>query len=159
MSTLDIELPDLDATTRLGAALARGLRRGDVIALRGDLGAGKTELARALIRAASADPDLIVPSPTFGLVEVYDTNAGAIWHFDLYRLDSPEQVWELGFEEALADGICVIEWPERLDGVLPARRLDVALHVTRGDARRATLTGESSWHDRLAALAQEWPGG
>src|SRR5262245_558571 len=107
-----LDLPDLDATIRLGASLAHGIRTGDVVALHGDLGAGKTELARAVIRAAAGDPDLIVPSPTFTLVEVYETPRATIWHFDLYRIDAPEQVWELGFEEALADGVTLIEWPE-----------------------------------------------
>jgi tRNA threonylcarbamoyladenosine biosynthesis protein TsaE len=131
------------------------VRTGDVIALHGDLGAGKTELARAIIRAAAGDPELIVPSPTFTLVEVYDTPDGAIWHFDLYRIDAPEQVWELGLEEALADGMSLIEWPERLGALLPARRLDLSLDITAGDARRACLTGDASWAGRIAALAQE----
>ena len=103
VETLSLKLPDLAATRRLGAALAAVARVGDVIALRGDLGAGKTELARATIRAAAGDPDLIVPSPTFALLETYDTPRGAFWHFDLYRLDAPGQVYELGWEDALAD--------------------------------------------------------
>lgn len=155
MAPLAVDLPDLDATIRLGALLARDLRVADVIALHGDLGAGKTELARAIIRAASDDAELIVPSPTFTLVETYDTQAGAIWHFDLYRIDAPEQVWELGFEEALADGISLIEWPERLGGLAPARRLDVYLALADGEARHATLAGDASWRARLDALAPE----
>lgn len=155
LPSLDVELPDLDATIRLGAALARGLTVGDVVALHGDLGAGKTELARAVIRTAAGDPELIVPSPTFTLAETYDTPGGAIWHFDLYRIDSPEQVWELGFEDALADGISLIEWPERLGALLPARRLDVTLVLTDGEARRATLTGDVSWHARMDVLERE----
>ena len=138
MAACDLELPDLDATIRLGAALARLIRVGDVIALHGDLGAGKTELARALIRAAAGDDALIVPSPTFTLVETYDT---------------PEQVWELGLEEALADGVALIEWPERLAGLLPSPRLDLTLRITQGDARQATLAGGSTWIDRIDALA------
>ena len=82
-------LPTEQATEALGATLAERLKPGDVVGLKGDLGAGKTTLARAIIRAAAADPDLIVPSPTFTLVEVYDTPRGAYWHFDLYRLDDP----------------------------------------------------------------------
>jgi tRNA threonylcarbamoyladenosine biosynthesis protein TsaE len=131
------------------------VRTGDVIALHGDLGAGKTELARAVIRAAAGDSALIVPSPTFTRVEVYDTPLGAIWHFDLYRIDAPEQVWELGLEEALADAVSLIEWPERLDALLPARRVDLTLEITAGDARRARLAGDASWTQRIAALAQE----
>ncbi|MGE5150089.1 MAG: tRNA (adenosine(37)-N6)-threonylcarbamoyltransferase complex ATPase subunit type 1 TsaE, partial [Rhodospirillaceae bacterium] len=119
-------LPNEQATEALGATLAARLKPGDVVGLKGDLGAGKTTLARAIIRAAAADPDLIVPSPTFTLVEVYDTPRGAYWHFDLYRLDDPEQVYELGWEEARAEGIVLVEWPERLGRLLP-QHLSVTL--------------------------------
>ncbi len=142
MPTFSLSLPDESATERLGAALAGRLRPRDVVALIGGLGAGKTTLARAILRAAAGDPALVVPSPTFTLVEVYDTPRGAFWHFDLYRLEAPEQVFELGWEEARADGIALVEWPERLDGLLPAERLAVALSV-EGGGRRATLEGEA----------------
>ena len=145
----------LAATARLGAALSRRLAAGDVVALHGELGAGKTELARAIIRAAAGDPELIVPSPTFTLAETYDTALGPIWHFDLYRLDSPEQVWELGFEEALADGISLIEWPERIGSLLPERRLDVTLTVAHDEARAVSLGSGASWTTRLTDLARE----
>ena len=130
-------LPNEQATEALGATLAARLKPGDVVGLKGDLGAGKTTLARAIVRAAAGDPDLIVPSPTFTLVEVYDTPKGAYWHFDLYRLDDPEQVYELGWEEALAEGIVLLEWPERLGPLLP-QHLGVTLEVD-GDGRRALL--------------------
>jgi tRNA threonylcarbamoyladenosine biosynthesis protein TsaE len=145
LRTITLALPDLAATARLGAALSRRLAMGDIVALHGDLGAGKTELARAIIRAAAGDEALIVPSPTFTLAETYDTPLGPIWHFDLYRLDSPEQVWELGFEEALAGGVSLIEWPARIGALLPVERLDATLTIER-DAARA---------DRLAGLARE----
>ena len=109
-------LPDERATEQLGATLAARLKPGDVVGLKGDLGVGKTTLARAIVRAACGDPEMVVPSPTFTLVEVYDTPKGSLWHFDLYRLEAPEQVFELGWEEALADGISILEWPERLAG-------------------------------------------
>ncbi len=125
------------ATEALGATLAERLKPGDVVGLRGELGAGKTTLARAILRTAAGDPDLIVPSPTFTLVEVYDTPRGSYWHFDLYRLEAPEQIYELGWEEALAGGIVLIEWPERLGNLLP-RHLSVMLEID-GDARRALL--------------------
>ncbi len=149
LRTITLALPDLAATARLGAALSRRLAAGDVVALHGDLGAGKTELARAIIRAAAGDEALIVPSPTFTLAETYDTSLGPIWHFDLYRLDAPEQVWELGFEEALAGGISLIEWPARIAALLPAKRLDVMLGVGRAEARPATIAGDMSWTTRL----------
>ena len=125
------------ATESLGASLAARLKPGDVVGLKGDLGAGKTTLARAIIRAAANDPDLIVPSPTFTLVEVYETPRGTFWHFDLYRLETPEQVYELGWEEALAEGIVLLEWPERLGRLLP-KHLSVILELD-GDGRRALL--------------------
>jgi len=131
-------LPNEQATEALGATLAARLKPGDVVGLKGDLGAGKTTLARAIIRAAAADPELIVPSPTFTLVEVYDTPRGSYWHFDLYRLDDPQQVYELGWEEALAEGIVLLEWPERLGRLLP-QHLSVTLELASDDGRRALL--------------------
>ena len=142
MPTFSFFLPDEAATERLGAALARRLRPRDVVALQGGLGVGKTTLARAILRAASGDPALIVPSPTFTLVEIYDTPMGVFWHFDLYRLEEPEQVFELGWEEARADGMALVEWAERLGTLLPRERLTVTLSM-EGDGRRADLEGEA----------------
>ena len=142
MPTFSFSLPDEAATERLGAALARRLRPRDVVALQGGLGVGKTTLARAILRAASGDPALIVPSPTFTLAEIYETPAGMYWHFDLYRLEAPEQVFELGWEEARADGIALVEWAERLTALLPRDRLTVTLSI-EGDGRRADLQGEA----------------
>jgi tRNA threonylcarbamoyladenosine biosynthesis protein TsaE len=140
--TFSFFLPDEAATERLGAALARRLRPRDVVALQGGLGVGKTTLARAILRAAAGDPALIVPSPTFTLVEIYDTPVGVFWHFDLYRLEEPEQVFELGWEEARADGTALVEWAERLGALLPRERLTVTLAM-EGDGRRADLEGEA----------------
>ena len=137
MPAFSMPLPNEQATEALGATLAVRLKPGDVVGLKGDLGAGKTTLARAVVRAAAGDPELIVPSPTFTLVEVYDTPRGSFWHFDLYRLETPEQVFELGWEEALAEGISIIEWPDRLGPLLP-RHLSVTLEMD-GDGRRALL--------------------
>ena len=142
MPTFSFFLPDEAATERLGVALARRLRPRDVVALQGGLGVGKTTLARAILRAASGDPALIVPSPTFTLVEIYDTPAGVFWHFDLYRLEEPEQVFELGWEEARADGMALVEWAERLGALLPRERLTVTLAM-EGDGRRADLQGDA----------------
>jgi tRNA threonylcarbamoyladenosine biosynthesis protein TsaE len=146
MPTFSLSLHDETATERLGTSLAGKLRDRDVVALEGGLGAGKTTLARAILRAASGDPALIVPSPTFTLVEVYDTPKGAFWHFDLYRLEAPEQVFELGWEEARADGIALVEWPARLGSLMPREHLTVTLTI-EGDRRRATLEGEARFVD------------
>jgi len=142
MPTFSLPLPDEAATERLGVTLAARLRPRDVVALVGGLGAGKTTLARAVLRAASGQPALVVPSPTFTLVEVYDTPRGVFWHFDLYRLEQPEQVFELGWEEARTDGIALVEWAERLGSLLPKERLTVTLSID-GEGRRATLEGEA----------------
>jgi tRNA threonylcarbamoyladenosine biosynthesis protein TsaE len=137
MPAFSMSLANETATAELGAMLAERLRPGDVVGLKGELGSGKTTLARAILRAASGDPDLIVPSPTFTLVEIYETARGSYWHFDLYRLEAPEQVYELGWEDALAEGIVLIEWPQRLGPLLP-KHLSVVLEV-EGDGRRALL--------------------
>jgi len=137
MPAFPLPLADETATAELGATLAARLKPGDVVGLKGELGAGKTTLARAILRAATDDPALIVPSPTFTLVEVYETPHGTYWHFDLYRLETPEQVFELGWEEARAEGIVLLEWPERLGPLLP-KHLSVTLEID-GDGRRALL--------------------
>lgn len=153
-----LALPDLSATADLARRAAALAQAGDVIALRGDLGMGKTEFARAFIHSRpGGDVVAEVPSPTFTLVQVYDL-APAVWHFDLYRLARADDVWELGFEEALADGILLIEWPDRIGSLLPERRLDVEL--TPGvspDSRNARLIARGDWAQRLDALAAHAP--
>src|SRR5882757_4793986 len=141
MPAFSMSLADETATEQLGATLAARLHPGDVVGLQGELGSGKTTLARAILRAAAGDPDLIVPSPTFTLAEVYETPRGLFWHFDLYRLEAPEQVFELGWEEALADGVALVEWADRLGPLLPGERLTVTLAI-EGDGRRAVLQGD-----------------
>jgi tRNA threonylcarbamoyladenosine biosynthesis protein TsaE len=149
-----IDLPDENATAGLAARLAAIARPGDAIALKGELGAGKTSFARAFIRARGGGET--VPSPTFTLVQVYDLPGAAIWHFDLYRLRTPEEAWELGIEDAFGDGISLIEWPERLGTLLPADHLLIALDFAdRPGARRAVLSGDGEWTRRLAGIAAE----
>jgi tRNA threonylcarbamoyladenosine biosynthesis protein TsaE len=137
MASLTIPLPDEDATAALGRALAHTLGPGDTLLLSGPLGAGKTALARALIRALDGDPALEVPSPTYTLVQTYETASGAAWHFDLYRLQDAEAVIELGWDES-ADGIRIVEWPDRLGRLVPADALLVGLEIA-GDGRMARL--------------------
>ena len=146
-----IALPDEAATAGLAARLAALARPGDVIALQGELGIGKTSLARAFLRARGHTGE--VPSPTFTLVQVYELADGAIWHFDGYRLRDPEEAWELGIEDAFHDGISLIEWPDHFGALLPARRLLVALSAgATPNARRATLDPGEAWAARLAGL-------
>lgn len=144
-------LQDAAASESLGARLAPLLRARDVVALQGDLGAGKTTLARGLLRALAGAPDMEVPSPTFTLVEVYEFSALAVWHFDLYRLKRPEDAWELGLEQALGEAVSLIEWPERLADLIPAERLEIHLAMD-GGGRRADLAGSAGWAARLEAL-------
>ncbi|HEY4076832.1 MAG TPA: tRNA (adenosine(37)-N6)-threonylcarbamoyltransferase complex ATPase subunit type 1 TsaE [Rhizomicrobium sp.] len=139
-------LADLDATARLGAAIAEGLQVGDAVALWGDLGAGKTTLARAILRALGVSED--VPSPTFTLVQAYDTPRLAISHYDLYRLKHVREIEELGFDDALAQGAVLVEWPERAPEALPPDALHVQLSFNDG-ARRAKLTGPARWESLL----------
>jgi len=122
----------------LAGRLAGLLQAGDLVALRGDLGAGKTALSRHIIRAlAGAEEE--VPSPTFTLVQVYDLPAFTLWHFDLYRLVEEERdILELGWEDARRDGVALVEWPDRLGGLLPPDRLEINIRFIAGkDTARA----------------------
>ncbi|OXE36645.1 MAG: tRNA (adenosine(37)-N6)-threonylcarbamoyltransferase complex ATPase subunit type 1 TsaE [Phenylobacterium zucineum] len=146
MSPPDLYLADEQATSALGQTLARRIRPGEAICLTGALGAGKSTLARALVRALTS-PEEEVPSPTFTLVQTYDGRDFPISHFDLYRLSDPDEAYEIGLDEALEDGVAVIEWPERLEGRLPPDRLDI--HITLdGEARRVRMIAFGSWRDR-----------
>jgi hypothetical protein len=141
----NIALPDPDATARLGGRIAGSLKAGDAVALWGDLGAGKTTLARAILRALGVTED--VPSPTFTLVQSYDTRP-PVAHYDLYRLKHPREMEELGVDDALADGAVLVEWPERAPEVLPPDALHVRLGLQDG-ARYARLTGPARWESLM----------
>ena len=143
-------LADAAATSRLGARIAASLKAGEAICLWGSLGAGKSTLARGLIRALTT-PDEDVPSPTFTLVQFYGGEALPLAHFDLYRLTRADEAYEIGLDEALEDGAAVIEWPERLEGRLPTDRLDIELAMAGpagGEFRIARLTPHGSWKGR-----------
>lgn len=156
MATASLPRLDLAGTQALAAWTAARARLRDVVALSGGLGAGKTEFARAFIHARPGGEAVTeVPSPTFTLVQVYDLSP-PIWHFDLYRLTRPDDAWELGLEEALADAIALVEWPDRLGSLLPPARLDVELaSAAQPTARDITLTGYGDWASRLAGLSAE----
>ena len=152
-TTLTLSLADEAATRALGASLARLARPGDVIALFGTLGTGKSTLARAFIRTLTT-PDEEVPSPTFTLVQAYEAEPADLWHFDLYRLERAEDAFELSIEDAFLDGISLIEWPERLGHLMPRVRLDITLSTGENEsARLATLTSHGQWDERLGDIA------
>ena len=150
---MKIALSDAEATTRLGQVIAPLLAAGDSVLLYGPLGMGKSTLARGLIRALTT-PDEDVPSPTFTLVQFYDSEP-PVAHFDLYRLTRPEEAFEVGLDEALDEGCALIEWPERL-GDDPGRmlgpdRLTITL-AEDGEGRLATVSGAGSWEAKLKEL-------
>jgi tRNA threonylcarbamoyladenosine biosynthesis protein TsaE len=145
-----IPLADETATARLGAAIGRVLEAGEAVCLSGPLGAGKSTLARGLIRALTR-PDEDVPSPTFTLVQFYAAPALPLAHFDLYRLTRADEAYEIGLDEALEDGAVLIEWPERLEGRLPPDRLDIELAIigpADAETRLAYLRPYGRWEGR-----------
>jgi tRNA threonylcarbamoyladenosine biosynthesis protein TsaE len=147
---MKVELPDAEATTRLGQVIAPLLAPGDSLLLYGPLGMGKSTLARGLIRALTT-PDEDVPSPTFTLVQFYESDP-PVAHFDLYRLTRPEEAFEVGLDEALDDGCAIIEWPERL-GEAPGRFLGpdrLVIEISeQGDGRLASVSGAGRWEDLI----------
>jgi tRNA threonylcarbamoyl adenosine modification protein YjeE len=146
-------LPDLEATRELGRRLAALIRPGDVIALRGLLGSGKTELARALIRAR-AGAAIEVPSPSYTLVQDYRLPDLVVRHIDLYRIEDSAELLELGLDAPAPDEAWLVEWPERAAAALPDDRLDLELRQGAApDARIADLTAGASWIERLDRLA------
>jgi N-acetylmuramate 1-kinase len=139
---LERRLANERATVLLGQDIAAALRHGDVLALKGDLGAGKTTLARGLIRALAADAGLEVPSPTFTLVQSYEARV-PVQHFDLYRLASTDELYELGFDEAGKHGIAIVEWPEKAAGHLPDDAIVIEL-THEGEGRLASIAGSQA---------------
>jgi tRNA threonylcarbamoyl adenosine modification protein YjeE len=148
------EFPDrlvlraLAGTEELGRRIAGELARGDVIALAGDLGAGKTTLARAILQALGVASE--VPSPSFTLVQEYQTARLRIFHFDLYRIESPTEVDELGFEEALESGAVLVEWPERAPARIPPDALRIRIEIVGETARAVQFSGPARWARLLA---------
>lgn len=145
---MPILLDDEAATEALAAAIAGLARSGDAILIEGGLGSGKTTLARGFLHALGVTEE--VPSPTFTLVQAYESAKGPVWHVDLYRLTRPQEALELGLEEARSETILLIEWPERLGPLRPADALTVALEIEGPTRRSASLAGGGDWPRRLA---------
>jgi tRNA threonylcarbamoyl adenosine modification protein YjeE len=146
--TISRLLPAEADTIRLGEDIALALKAGDAVLLSGDLGAGKSSLARAIIRTLAGDYRLEIPSPTFTLVQAYETRL-PVRHFDLYRLQSPDELDELGLDEALAEGVILVEWPERAVGRLPSRAIIIRL-AEKDRGREVFIEGSGPVHDRIA---------
>jgi tRNA threonylcarbamoyladenosine biosynthesis protein TsaE len=144
----EIVLEDEAATEALAGRISELLDRGDVILLHGPIGSGKSLFARALIRARLGNPREEVPSPTFTIVQTYPDRGGDIWHCDLYRLGSSDEIAELGLDEALSDAICLIEWPDRLGPERPDGALDLRLWATSA-GHKAVFSGPDIWRERL----------
>jgi len=141
-----VTLGDETATAELGAAIGRALAPGDVVALSGELGAGKTTLARAILRSRGVEGH--VPSPTFTLVQAYETPGLTVHHFDLYRIESPSELSELGLEDALDTGAALIEWPERgMPRHLAQDALTISLTATGETTRQAHISGPARWRE------------
>ena len=136
---LEIMLPDMAATEKLGNIIASGLRAGDTVALKGDLGAGKTTLARAILRGLGVSED--VPSPSFTLVQEYETPKLTVRHYDFYRIENAREIDELGIDDALDDGAVLIEWPERAEDRIARDALRVSLSAAGENARKVQIEG------------------
>jgi tRNA threonylcarbamoyl adenosine modification protein YjeE len=163
LTETDLILPDPAATERLAALIAGEARPGDAILLSGDLGAGKTHFARAFINTLASAPEE-VPSPTFTLVQEYagvvQGQSVAIWHFDLYRLKSPDETLELGLDEALGEAIVLVEWPDRMGSLTPREHLDLRLEIAAdGSTRNASLRATPQWQARLARIGHAYRDG
>ena len=146
-------LNTLEDTKAFAEAIAAHMEKGDVLFLRGPLGAGKTAFSRALIQFL-AGQDCDVPSPTFTLVQQYETEKLNLWHFDLYRLSNSDEVWELGLEEALAEGAALIEWPERLEFIRLSNVLDLEFsHMQEESSVRTVMIRPTGrWVKKLEVL-------
>lgn len=145
--TASFPLRTLDETAALGRAIAAGLQPGDLVALQGDLGAGKTALARTILTALGITGPM--PSPTFTLVQTYEAPRLIVRHYDLYRLEDPRELAELGLDEALEEGAALVEWPERAGDMLPDDTLFISLTITDAEHRLAEISGPARWASHL----------
>jgi tRNA threonylcarbamoyl adenosine modification protein YjeE len=159
-TSFTVALPDETATSRLMVDIASTLEPGDMLTLSGDLGAGKTTFARAMIRYLAGDETIEVPSPTFTLMQTYDLPRFPLVHLDLYRVSGAAELVELGFDDLPADAVVVVEWPDRAADLLPPNRIDVSLTLApklKPEFRHARVTGYGTFAprvDRIAAVRQ-----
>jgi tRNA threonylcarbamoyladenosine biosynthesis protein TsaE len=137
-----VNLESLAATEALAIRIAAGLEPGEPVALEGDLGAGKTALARAILGALGVTET--VPSPTFTLVQEYETTRFAVFHYDLYRIEDVSEIAELALDDAMTEGVALIEWPERMRS-LPDSTLRIRLEIAGETARQAEISGPARW--------------
>lgn len=149
MDVLIYDLPDLQATELLAQQIAKHIQKQDSILLFGSLGVGKTSLARALLRVVCKDPQMEVPSPSFTLVQQYDTSDFSLYHYDLWRLNDENDLIELDWDDA-QEGVTLVEWPERLGSLMPEDSLQIHLSIQSETLRQARLIG---WSDRLSLLS------
>ncbi len=153
VSSLTIDWPDEESAARCAVILGRQLRTGDVILLSGPVGSGKTHFARALIQSLLPAPE-DVPSPTFTLVQTYETTSGPLWHTDLYRVAFDTEIDELGLVDAFDSAICLVEWPDRLGPLCPVNALGIDI-APDGDARHVRLSWtDEKWPARLTGVTQ-----
>jgi tRNA threonylcarbamoyl adenosine modification protein YjeE len=141
MSRFEFTLTTLTALSNLAQKIAPQLRRGDVLALSGELGAGKTEFCRTLLRVLGVSGD--IPSPTFTLLQTYEANGLLIFHFDLYRLQSPDELDELGWDDALSEGVTLVEWPQRAQARLPKRSVCLSFSLMPDGTRICIIESEN----------------
>lgn len=145
-----IDLPSLKDTEQLATTLAPSLRAGGAVLLQGDLGVGKTSFARAVLQALGVEGE--VPSPTFTLVQSYEISGLHVFHFDLYRLKHPYEVEEIGFDDALADGLVFVEWPEKASAYMPQDALILNFVLDDAGHRQVSIKAPKSWQDRLGSF-------
>ena len=148
--SIGLTLPHLAATEHLANAIAPALQTGDVVELRGSIGVGKTTFVRALVRSLGCTEE--VPSPTFNLLYIYELNSLTIWHFDLFRVERLNDVYELGVEDALETGVSLVEWPDVMQPLFPDERLEIKFSYQPGEARHVAIRGYGTWPQRLARL-------
>lgn len=153
-----VNLANADVTARLAQGIAQHLQAGDCLLLQGPIGAGKTHFARALIRHLLAQAGLAedIPSPTFTLVQTYQTGRLDIWHCDLYRLSNPGEALELGLEEAFDQALCLIEWPERLGDLVPEQALMLQFTPKTDDSRTLTASATAQRWQPVLRFLTEW---